>query len=206
MVLGNAVLPRLEPGDLTEPRLAFVDLCARAGNGGETLAGLHEVARLSPNLTQKVAGDLRRAIGRGDMHDVQAASRSIDDWAKAGPSGRYPPVPEVLKDALIAALEVGVRPGLQSRIWCARRLLQAGALSLPQIEDLLGLLPGLWEELAYDKMPQQGPEAIGITVARAECVRLAASLAAAGHATHGNIADAEGDPLPEVRFARHLTD
>jgi hypothetical protein len=162
MALGHAILPCLETADLTEPRLALVELCASAGNGGGTLAGLHEVARLLPDLIQKVAGDLRHAVARGDIHDVEGASQSIADWAKVTGSGRYPPIPEALKDALIAALEVGVRPALQPRIWCARHLLQSGALSTLQIEALLGLLPGLCEGLAYEKMPQQGPEAIGI--------------------------------------------
>jgi hypothetical protein len=71
---------------------------------------------------------------------------------------------------------------------------------------LSDLLPELWEGLAYEKMPQQGPEAVGITLARAECVRLAQSLNSAGNAAHSNIANAEDDPLPEVRFAKLIAD
>jgi hypothetical protein len=70
-----------------------------------------------------------------------------------------------------------------------------------QAEALSSLLPDIWEGLAYERMPQEGPEAIGITAARGECVRLAASLTPAGHAVRGNITDAANDPLPEVRFA-----
>ena len=202
-VVGSAVLPSLEIADLTEPRLAFIDFCASLGNGGGALAGLHELVRLLPEKSQKVSADLRRAMARGDIHDVVGASLSIGDWVEAGESGRYPPLPESLKDAVIASLEVGVRQALQPRLWCARRLLRAGALSVLQGETLSRLLPDIWEGLAYETMPWEGPEAIGVTLARGECVRLAAALTTAGHTIDGNIADAADDPLPEVRFA-HL--
>lgn len=204
--LGHAILPQLEAADLTSARLAFVDLCAGLGSGGGALSGLHELARISPDLIPRASADLRRAIARGDLRDVEGAARSIWNWAEAARNGRCPPLPEPLKDAVIAALEVGVRHGLQPRLWCARHLLQANALSASQIEALLAVLADFREDLAYNQMPQEGPAAIGITIARAECVRLAGALVAAGYPAAGWTDDMEADPLPEVRFAQFNSD
>jgi hypothetical protein len=201
-VIGSAILPQLEAADLTSLRWGVVDLCAAPGSGGGTLAGLHELARISPDMVPRVGADLRRAIARGDILDVNGAARSIRNWAYAARNDRFPPLPEPLKDALIAALEVGVRHGLQARLWCARHLLQADALSTSQVEALSAVLADFRKELAYDLMPREGPEAIGITVARAECVRLADALVAAGYPAAEWTDDIEADPLPEVRFAR----
>ncbi len=99
-----------------------------------------------------------------------------------------------------------MRPALQARLWCGRRLLCSGVLSATQAEALSGLLPDIWDGLAYERLPQEGPEAIGITAARGECVRLAASLTAAGYAIRVDIIDVPNDPLPEVRFANFYPD
>lgn len=200
-VLGSAILPSVDSADLTEERLGFLEARAGLGTGGGVLAGWYQLTRLLPHRTEKVSADLKRAMARGDIHDVAGACQSIGHWAEAAKSGQSPLLPESLKEAVIASLEVGVRPALQPRLWCGRLLLQSGALSSPQAKALSSLLPDIWEGLAYERIPQEGSEAIGVTAARGECVRLATSLTAAGHPVRGNITDVSNDPLPEVRFA-----
>jgi hypothetical protein len=200
--IGEAILPQLEAEDLTASRFELIKLCASLGNGGGLLAGWHEIARISPSLISTVSADLRRAIARGDLHDIGGASRSIQGWAEAARAGRCPPLPELLKEAVIAALEVGVGQGLQARLWCARRLMQSNMFSTSQIEALSVVITNLQDDLTYEKMPRSGPEAVGVTAARAECVRLADALVAAGYETAAWTADVDTDPLPEVRFSR----
>jgi hypothetical protein len=200
--IGEAILPQLEADDLTASRFELIKLCASLGNGGGVLAGWHEIARISPRLISTVSADLRRAIARGDLHDIGGASRSIQGWGEAARAGRCPPLPELLKEAVIAALEVGVGQGLQPRLWCARRLVQSNVFSTSQIEALSVVVTNLQDDLAYEKMPRSGPEAVGVTAARAECIRLADALVATGYETAAWTADVDTDPLPEVRFAR----
>ncbi len=91
--------------------------------------------------------------------------------------------------------------GLQIRLWCARKLLQNDLLVQLQKERLASIVGDLWDLLAYDNLSRQGVGAIGITIARAECVLLAVELKNNGHYCHEWLENGLQDPLPEVRFA-----
>ena len=200
-VLGSVILPALEAGDVDPTRLAYVKSCMRPGEGGGALEGAHELARLAPDQLSSIVSNLRRAIGRGDIHDATGACRSVVRWMAGTGSGLFVALPDALKEAVIASLELGGLAALQPRLWCARKLLEAETLSPTQIERLAELLPGTWDDLDYSRMPTEGFEAVGITLARAECMRLAEATTAAGYQVEGVAVDYEGDPLPEVRFA-----
>jgi hypothetical protein len=73
--------------------------------------------------------------------------------------------------------------------------------STSQIEALSVVVTNLQDDLAYEKIPGSGSEAVGVTAARAECVSLADALVTAGYETAAWTADVDTDPLPEVRFA-----
>jgi hypothetical protein len=200
LTVGWAILPQMLDGDLTEVRSRFVFSLAEAGMGGGVLGGLHEIARIAPEATQKVSAELRRAIVRGDLRDAAGAARAIERWGAASEE-RYAALPDTIKDALIYALEGGARVGLHSRLWAARRLVQLAALSMPQLHELSSVVNAIRAELSYDKMPREGAEAIAITLARAECIKLSRALVRAGCQDAKWEINIEEDPLPEVRYA-----
>lgn len=200
--VGWAILPQLTADDFSETRLKFVWSLAEPGMGGGVLGGLHEIARVDPESTQMVSAELRRAIVRGEIRDVAGAARAIVGWA-SGTKERYAALPGSLKDALVYALEGGVRVGLHSRLRAARRLVQLAAFSKAQLTELTTVVNAVRAELSYDKMPREGGEAIAITLVRAECIKLTRALVQVGCQDAKWEIDIERDPLPEVRFLEY---
>ncbi|CUW48555.1 SIR2 family NAD-dependent protein deacylase [Novacetimonas hansenii] len=199
--IAYAILPALEPEDLNECRLTIIEKCVAPENGGVALSGLHELIRLFPGMERKVVTKLRRAITRGELNDISNAAESIGCWAELARKNELPPVPDKLKEAIISDLEVGVRPGLQPKLWCARILLTLDQMTTSQTEMLASAICDMQQDLDYMNMPCQGPEIVGITLAKVECVYLAMQLNSSGYACGNWLELVNDDPLPEVRFA-----
>lgn len=203
-VVGRAVLPQLMPEDISLPRLNFIFALGRLGCGGGALAGWHELARLSPGTAPKIVADLRRAIRRGNLYDTAGAAYALGTWAAKLKDARYCPIPDVLKDSLLASLEARSYESLQVRLWATRQLFRHDALSEQQIVGLTESLRDLSSDLAYEAMPFEGSEAVGVTAARGEFVRLVRDFLEAGRSSPTEafwVIGAPHDPLPEVRFA-----
>ncbi len=116
--VAGGMLPVMEPGDLDEARLGFVRRLARPDSDGGVFSGLHEVIRLVPGLEEDVVSDLRRAMSRGDLRDIQGAALAIGRWTDLAADGRCVPFPPVLAGAVIAALEARppCRPATSSMV------------------------------------------------------------------------------------------
>jgi hypothetical protein len=202
--IGYAILPQLLPSDLNEERLAFVLQLGQLGAGGGALAGWHELARAVPPLLARVVADVRRAIRRGNLFDTAGAAYALGTWATKHEDERFPPIPDVLKDSLLASLEARSYESLHARLWATRQLVKNRGLSEMQLEGLTESIRDLSSDLSYDAMPHEGSGAVGITAARAEFVRLVNDIITAGRPTPTEaiwVLRPDHDPLPEVRFA-----
>jgi CRISPR/Cas system-associated exonuclease Cas4 (RecB family) len=94
--------------------------------------------------------------------------------------------------------------GLNALLHCVRKLVEMNKLQPDESERLNMALGDLINETAYDKIDFESREAISVSLVRAECVRLARALEDRGTATIYTatwLSGAEGDPLPEVRYA-----
>jgi hypothetical protein len=203
-VISYAILPQLVEGDLDDSRISFVLRFGRLERGSDAFAGWHEFARLVPGQLAKIGDDLRRAIWRGTLFDTSAAAYAIGTWATESDGGRYPPIPDSLKEALLASLDGRTHESLQPRLWATRRLFKSGELSEQQIKRLTESIRDLSFDLSYEGMPNEGSAAVGVTAARAEFVRLVQDLLDSGHPSPTNavwVLGSADDPLPEVRFA-----
>jgi hypothetical protein len=203
-VIGRSILPQLLPDDLDIVRHTFLSGFAQLGRGGGALSGWHELARLLPFQLSKTTNDLRRAISRGDIFETSAAAYSVGTWAGEPKDRGYPPIPDSLKDSLLASLEGRSHQSLQPRLWAVRQLFKFGELCDQRIDVLTCSIRDLSIDLSYNEMPREGSAAVGITAARAEFVRLVRNFSDAGQpfpAEANWVLTAETDPLPEVRFA-----
>ena len=203
-VIAHAIVPRLDAVDLTVDRLKFIFAMSEADRGRGVLAGLPWLVVARPELADQVARRLRRAISRGNPLDVQAAARGVETWSSQIPKSLPHSLPESLVSTLVTAIEAARLIGLQPLLWCTRRLFEGGFLSGEHISSIALALGDLLKDLSYEAMPVDGPEAIGLTTARAECVRLAHAFIEAGQGNESAKAWMElsaTDPLPEVRSA-----
>jgi hypothetical protein len=183
----------------------FLSKACEVERGGGALAGLRYAARLSPERLPDIIRWLRRALGRGNIKDVQGACIAIADWASEPREMLSIPLPSVLIEAILDYLEHGSIRCLASYARCANALYRAESLNRGQVEVLAESIRSLLPELGYGAMPSRGTEAIGLTVARAECVKLALLFKRRSDPSAAILADwlADGadDPLPEIRMA-----
>ena len=114
------------------------------------------------------------------------------------------PLPESIAGQVIAAIVNRRQTDLGSLIWCARRLLSAGALTADQRSLLVEALRDLFDETKYDRIKSTGQRELLLSLVRAECVKLAKQLSELG-VTDPAITDwidvGRTDPLPDVRGA-----
>jgi hypothetical protein len=202
--IAHAILPNLGTADFTEVRVQFIFAMSESDRGRGVLAGLPWLAIARPDLLSQVAIRLRRAISRGNPLDVQAAAKAIETWARSVPKASDRALPESVVNTLVSAVEAGRLIGLQPLLWCTRRLFEDKFLLSEHVSSVESALGDLLKDLSYGAMPVTGPEAIGLTIARAECVRLSHALIEAGQSnesTRSWIDLSANDPLPEVRLA-----
>jgi hypothetical protein len=203
-VIARVILPQLDAADLTEGRVQFIFAMSEAERGRAVLAGLPWLVVVRPDLLDRAAIRLRRAISRGNLFDLQVAARAVETWASHASKGSEHALPENVISTLVTAIEAGRLIGLQSLLWCIRRLFEDGFLSAEHTSSVGTTLGDLLNDLSYEAMPEDGPEAIGLTTARAECVRLSHALIKAGQGNEAARSWMElsaSDPLPEVRSA-----
>lgn len=207
-VLGIVAAPALAKHDLTvelaKDALAFLDETGLP----EALDALPVFYDLNSEVDGLIVNAFRRTLAIGDRRATLAAVNAMDRWLRLTEGDRASPLPDILRDRALRALERGRAGGLVSLVHLARRLVEAGRCGDPELDRIVEVLDELREATNYGD-PEgdadvETDRAVSLPVVRAECVRLARALEQRGVTTEPvriwrDLA--AGDPLPEVRNA-----
>jgi len=208
LVLGTVAAPALAHRDRTTERakaaLAFLKETALP----EGLAALPVFYGLDADIDSQIVHVFRQALASGDRRITLAAVDALDRWLRLSEIERISPLPDVLRDRALRALERGRIGGLANLVYLARRLIEAGRCGEPELAQIVEVLDEL--RAATDYGPADGDadvesdRIVSLPIVRAECVRLARALEQK-EIIAGSVRAwrdlAACDPLPEVRNA-----
>ena len=212
-ILGIVIAPALAQHDRTveraEATLAFLNETGLP----EALAALPVFYGLNEEIDGQIAIAFRRALARGDRRATPAAVDALDRWLRLSEIDQASPLPDVLRDRALWALERGRTGGLANLVYLARRLIEAGHCGDPELAQIVEVLDELRAATDYGSpdgdADVESDRAVSLPLVRAECVRLARALEEKGVTTepvHVWRDLATSDPLPEVRNAgRNVT-
>ena len=193
----------LGDSDFTDERVDQLFRLIYSGRAPSVIGSLAAMVRHRPDCEERVVTTIRRAIVGRNRDEINGAVTAIDSWLSLPPDTNHP-LPSGLVEQVVSAVANRREPQLLNLIWCARRLLNAGALSPDQRASLNEFFRDLFEETKYDAPEWTGARAISLSLIRAECVRLAKNLTDLG-IENPAIADwikvGQTDRLPEVRLA-----
>lgn len=207
-ILGTVAAPALNPHDRTIHRAAAALTFLDETSLPEALSSLAVFYGLEADIDRQIEEAFVRPLVGGDRRATPAAVDALDRWLRLSESGQVSPLPEVLRDRALRALERGRTGGLASIIYLARRLVEAGHCGDPEFDRIAEMLGEFRETTGYG--PPNGDadieseRAVSLPLVRAECVRLARALERKGVTTepvHVWRDLAARDPLPEVRDA-----
>ncbi|WAC29243.1 SIR2 family NAD-dependent protein deacylase [Ancylobacter sp. SL191] len=207
-VLGMVAAPALAHHDRTVERAKAALAFMRETELPETLAAFPVFYGLDTDVDLEIANAFRRVLATGDRRATPAAVTAIDLWLRLSEAGEASPLPDVLRNRALRALERGRIGGLASLIYLARRLIVAGCCGDPELDQIVEVLDELRVGTDYGSpdgdIDFESDRAVSLPLIRAECVRLAQALEAEGVATEPvriwrDVA--ASDPLPEVRYA-----
>ncbi|MEH3145108.1 MAG: SIR2 family protein [Methylobacterium frigidaeris] len=213
-ILGIVAAPALAKHDRTveraEAALNFLDETKLP----EGLAALPVFYGLNADIDARIVHVFRQPLAIGDRRATPAAVDALDRWLRLSDNSQVSPLPDVLRDRVLRALERGRTGGLANLIYLARRLIEADRCGDPELDRIVEVLDEL--RAATDYGPPDGDvdvasdRVVSLPFVRAECVRLARALERKGVTTEPVRAWRDltaCDPLPEVRdAARDVTD
>lgn len=207
-VLGIVAAPALARHDRTVERAETALVFLSDTKLPEGLAALPIFYGLNADIDCRIENEFHRSLAIGDHRATPAAVDALDRWLRLSENDSVPPLPDILRDRALRALERGRTGGLASLVYLARRLIESrrcGNLELNRIAEVLDEL-----RVETDYGPPDGDadveseRAVSLPIVRAECVRLARALEEKGVTTEPVRAWhdlAACDPLPEVRNA-----
>jgi SIR2-like domain len=205
-VLAKAIMPVLDPADYTKERVQQLFRLIDAGLVPSAIGALPLVVRIRPEYEEKTVKTIRRAIVGRNRDEIGGAVTAIENWLSL-PRDTNHPLPPSIVEQVVAAIANRRETSLSNLIWCARRLLSAGAITAEQRSSLVEALRDLFDETKYARIESTGERELLLSLIRAECVKLAKQLSNLG-VTDSAIMDwievGRTDPLPEIRWA--LTD
>lgn len=195
-VLGGAILPRLDPSDVTDRDITLI-LDTDAPGLVEALPAL---VSLKPELRERAANRLRRALA-GSESTQKHAMRAVLEWT-CHDRDDSSAIPEDLIGEIARMVTVRIPRTLPLALDAAKMLVSNRRFTEDDLARLDIGLTYLLGELDYagDRIA----EIVTYNQLRAQCVSLAATLKAAGHEScivNDWLAAAENDPLPDVRQA-----
>lgn len=207
-VLGVVAAPALGSEDRTveraEAALAFLEDTGLL----QALSALPVFYGLNADIDRRIEDAFRQPLSVGDRRKTPAAVNALDRWLRLSESAGVFPLPDVLRDRALRALERGRIGGLGHLVYLARRLIEACCCGEPEFQRIAEVLDEL--RTATDYGPPDGDadieseRVVSLPLVRAECVRLAHALEEKGVKTEPVVAwrdIAASDPLPEVRYA-----
>jgi hypothetical protein len=205
IMLCNAVLPVLSPGDLTDEMIQA--LFKKIEVVPSLVQALPEVLRLEPRQIADVSMAILKAMTSRDSQEAFFGFNTIYRWIELIKEGVHSDFPERLADGATSIIEVRREPGLVHALNLARFLLNADLLSEAnrnRIAEVMGIVN---VESAYNAASLT--EERMITLIREAATKLAQSLKLSGTANadiDARIISAATDPMPEVRFALNPSD
>lgn len=207
-LLGIVAAPALAQHDRTIERAEAVLNFLHETGLPEALSALPVFYGLDANIDHRIEDAFRRRLSVGDRLITPAAVNAVDNWLTLSKEGQTSPLPDVLRDRALRALERGRIGGLSHLVYLARRLIEADRCGPSELNRITEVLDELGEATVYGPSigdaDMESDRAVSIPIIRAECARLAQALARKGGTTEPIRAWrdlADQDPLPEVRNA-----
>lgn len=200
--LANAILPALGPSDV--PADLPDKLLPLAEKLPAVLLALPVLVLWNPANESAVVRLIRRGMASREDAVATLAAHAVHRWAILASEGG-PPVPPRIVASLINLCDFRRGESLQPALKVARSIAELCLMNVEEEEHLVDALDVLFEATAYGNQTGGDLEAITLSLVRAECVRLAKTMAAKGRQRDERcvrwIEAASSDPLPEVRFA-----
>jgi hypothetical protein len=203
-VMANAVLPSLASGDLTPDVISNCLSLIETNVAPSMTQGLPELVRIQPSLLERAANVILQMMISRDRDKNSAGFHAVYRWVDIAKQGTAPAVPRRLVDAVVNIVETRREPGLFHALTNSLHFLDEGILTQLDCERLIAALGLIFIETGYSQQNSNEMETISITLVRAAAVRLAGCFKRHGMCDDRLmqlLADAELDPMPEVRFA-----
>jgi hypothetical protein len=206
--LGRVIAPALARSDRTVERAEAVLAFIEETGLPEALAALSIFYGLSSDVDRQIERAFHRPLAIGDRRITTAAVDALDQWLRLIEVGEAHPIPDLLRDRVLRALERGRIGGLAHLVYLVRRLVETNCCGLPEMDRIAEVLDELREATDYGMPDGDGviepDRAVALSLVRAQCVRLARAIEVKGVVVEPVRAWrdlAARDPLPEVRNA-----
>jgi hypothetical protein len=202
--LADAVFPFLDSVDVTS---AIIDECVSlidAGVAPSATQAVPELVRIQPSFNDRATAVILRMMFSHDKEKCSAGLHAVYRWVAMSKERVLPEVPRRFVDSVLYMIEARRQPGLLLALKISQKLLDSGALTQVERERIVTALGFIFIETDYPNQEPKDPETNTITFVRAAAIRLAVALRSHGTSDErlGDLlADAECDPMPEVRFA-----
>jgi hypothetical protein len=203
-VMANAILPSLMPSDLTSPLIEDCVSLIETNVAPSVTQALPELVRIQPSLLERATNLILQMMVSIDSEKSSAGFHAAFRWAVMAKEGTAPAIPRRVVDSIVNMIETRREPGLLPALRNCLQLLNDGILTHVDQERLIPALGSIFIETEYAQQNPNEIETIGITLLRAAAIRLADGLKGRGISDDRLsklLADAELDPMPEVRFA-----
>jgi hypothetical protein len=165
---------------------------------------LPELVRIQPSLLERATNVILQMMVSRDRDKNSAGFHAVYRWVDIAKQRTAPAVPRRLVDAVVNIVETRREPGLFHALTNSLHFLDEGILTQLDGERLVAALALIFIETGYSQQNSNEIETISITLVRAAAVRLASCLKRHGMCDDRLmhlLADAQLDPMPEVRFA-----
>lgn len=200
-VLSHSVVPALPPAAMTDGRFGELHSFYSEVDSPESIIGLVYFATANIRFVDRVEKAVGKALRGKNSNKVAYSSYALLRWRENDNS----PATERLISKLIYAIESIQTPGLPALLWTANQLYLKGYLSRSNTASLAEVVPSIFDSADYRNIPRASREAVSVSLLRAACVRLARDMLNNSQDRSDELlrvlAEAERDPLPEVRFA-----
>jgi len=199
--LGRSIIPALPVTVLTELNFQKLQVFYSETKSPEALLGFPYFAAANSAFVNRVEGIIRQGLQQNNSNIVACSSYALLKWRELDHS--------LATDRLTQRLTYLVGSnrvvGLAALVWTSTQMYIKGYLSKDDIDSLVEILPVIFDNADYRRVPAASQEAISVSLVRAECVRLARAFVGGGHGANDELfrilEEAKVDALPEVRFA-----
>lgn len=200
-VLARSVVPSLALDDFTQDNFQKLYTFYDEVKTPSVLIAFAYFAAANDIFIELVEKLIRQGLQSEDSDKIAFASFTLLAWRDLKAS----PAIDSLILRLIYLIGINRFVGLSALLWTVNQMYTKEYLSQENIEQLVEVIPVIFDISGYWSMSPTSKEAVSISIVRAACVKLAIDIV--NKCQHNNseliriIEDAKHDPLPEVRFA-----
>lgn len=199
--LAYSVIPALPTDAINQETFASLLSFHLEVGAPATVIAFSRFAVANDLCAEQVERHIRQGLHARDSNVVASSAFALLKWREllASPGTRR------LISRLVYLLGSNLGGGLPALLWTAGQLYAKGYLSDTDIESLTESVPVVFDGADYTNVGPTSRESVGISLVRAECVRLARDILSRTGATSDELRrildEAKDDALPEVRFA-----